>query len=114
MASDDPKPAAIRVEVAYACPDEQLILPVEVPEGATLEQAIVQSRILERFPDIQLHSAKVGIFGKLGKLSAQVRAGDRVEIYRPLLADPKEVRKKRAAEGKRMRKGGGDLESESE
>jgi putative ubiquitin-RnfH superfamily antitoxin RatB of RatAB toxin-antitoxin module len=50
------------------------------------------------------------VFGKLGKLSATVRAGDRVEIYRPLLADPKAVRKKRAAEGKQMRKGGGDLE----
>lgn len=114
MASDDPKPAVIRVEVAYARPDEQIILPVEVPEGATLEQAIVQSRILERFPEIQLQNTKVGIFGKLGKLSASVRPGDRVEIYRPLLADPKEVRKKRAAEGKRMRKGGGDLESESD
>ncbi|MGB5065220.1 MAG: RnfH family protein [Candidatus Competibacter sp.] len=111
MANAEPNP--IRVEVAYACPDEQVIIPVEVPEGATLEQAIVQSRIQERFPEIQLHTAKVGVFGKLGKLSATARAGDRVEIYRPLLADPKEVRKRRAAEGKRMGKGGGDLEPES-
>lgn len=111
MASDNSTPTTIRVEVAYARPDEQAIIPVEVPEGTTLEQAIVQSRIQERFPEIQLQTAKVGVFGKLGKLSATVRAGDRVEIYRPLLADPKEVRKKRAAEGKRMRKGGGDLES---
>ncbi len=107
------EPNLIRVEVAYARPDEQAIIPVEVPEGATLEQAIVQSRIQERFPEIQLNTAKVGVFGKLGKLSATVRAGDRVEIYRPLLADPKEVRKRRAAEGKRMRRGGGDLEPES-
>ena len=110
MASADSTPATIRVEVAYARPDEQLIIPVEVAEGATLEQAIIQSRIQERFPEIQLQTAKVGVFGKLGKLSAIARPGDRIEIYRPLLADPKEVRKQRAVEGKRMRKGGGDLE----
>ncbi|MBL8254088.1 MAG: RnfH family protein [Candidatus Competibacter sp.] len=113
MANADSKPTTVRVEIAYARPDEQAIIPVEVPADATLEQAIVQSGILERFPEIQLQTAKVGVFGKLGKLSAAVRPGDRVEIYRPLLADPKAVRKKRAAEGKRMRKGGGDLESDS-
>ena len=100
-----------RVEVAYARPDEQAIMPVEVPEGATVEQVIILSRIQERFPEIDPKAAKVGIFGKLSKLSAVVHAGDRVEIYRPLLADPKAVRKQRAAEGKRMRKGGGDLEA---
>lgn len=110
MASDNP--ASIQVEVAYARPDEQLILTVEVPAGATLEEAIRLAKIQERFPEIELETAKVGVFGKLSKLSASVRAGDRVEIYRPLLADPKAVRKKRAAEGKRMRKGGGDLEPE--
>jgi putative ubiquitin-RnfH superfamily antitoxin RatB of RatAB toxin-antitoxin module len=104
--------ATIRVEVAYARPDRQLIIPVDIPQGATLEQAITQSRIQEQFPEIQLPTAKVGIFGKLSKLSAPVRAGDRIEIYRPLLADPKAVRKQRAAEGKQMRKGGGSLESE--
>lgn len=104
--------ATVRVEVAYAGPDRQIIIPVDVPEGATLEQVILQSHIQEQFPEIQPATAKVGIFGKLGKLSATVRAGDRIEIYRPLLADPKAVRKQRAAEGKRMRKGGGDLESE--
>ncbi|MFO1422456.1 MAG: RnfH family protein [Candidatus Competibacteraceae bacterium] len=108
MANDDP--ATFRVEVAYARPDEQLIIPVEAPAGATVEQVIVLSRIQERFPEIDPKTAKVGVFGKLSKLSAAVRAGDRVEIYRPLLADPKAVRKQRAAEGKRMRKGGGALE----
>ncbi|MDS4042129.1 MAG: RnfH family protein [Candidatus Competibacter sp.] len=108
----DDNPATIRVEVAYARPEEQTIISVEIPEGATLEQAIVKSRIQERFPEIQIQIAKVGVFGKLGKLSTTLRAGDRVEIYRPLIADPKEVRKKRAAEGKRMRRGGGDLEPE--
>lgn len=104
--------ATLRVEVAYARSDRQIIIPVDVPEGATLEQAIIQSRIQEQFPEIQLSTTKVGIFGKLGKLSATVRAGDRIEIYRPLIADPKAVRKQRAVEGKRMRKGGGELEPE--
>lgn len=102
--------ATIRVEVAYARPDRQLIVPVEAPEGATLEQVIIQSGIQEQFPEIQIQTAKVGVFGKLSKLSAIARPGDRIEIYRPLLADPKEVRKRRAAEGKRMGRGGGDLE----
>lgn len=114
MGNDNaPRSATMRIEVAYAQPDRQLIIPVEISEGATLEQAITQSRIHEQFPEIQLQTAKVGVFGKLSKLSAIARAGDRIEIYRPLLADPKEVRKKRAAEGKRMRRGGGDLESDS-
>jgi putative ubiquitin-RnfH superfamily antitoxin RatB of RatAB toxin-antitoxin module len=113
MADDNLKLSTIRVEIAYARSDEQTIIPIEVPEGTTLEQAILRSRIQERFPEIQLQTAKVGVFGKLSKLSAAARSGDRVEIYRPLLADPKEVRKKRAAEGKRTRKGGGDLESDS-
>ena len=103
-------PPTFKVEVAYARPDEQVVIPVEAPEGATVEQVIVLSRVQERFPEINPQTAKVGVFGKLAKLSAVVRAGDRVEIYRPLFADPKAVRKQRAAEGKRMRKGGGDLE----
>ena len=102
--------STIRVEVAYARPDQQIIIPVELPAGATLEQAIIQSRMLEQFPELDLKTAKVGVFGKLGKLSATLRNGDRVEIYRPLIADPKAVRKQRAAEGKRMGKGGGLLE----
>jgi len=102
-------PNSIRVEVAYARPDEQAIIPVDAPEGATLEQAIVLSRIQERFPEIDLSQHQVGVFGKLGKLTDKLRPGDRVEIYRPLIADPKAVRKQRAAEGKRMKKGGGEL-----
>ena len=105
--------AMIRVEVAYARPDQQAVLLVELPAGATLEQAIIQSRILEQFPELDLKTAKVGVFGKLGKLSATLRNGDRVEIYRPLIADPRAVRKQRAAEGKRMGKGGGSLEADN-
>lgn len=98
----------IDVEVAYAVPENQLILKLRVPAGTTLEQAVRESAVLERFPDIDLARNQVGIFGKLNKLDAVLRNGDRVEIYRPLIADPKEVRKLRAAEGKRMKKGGGE------
>ncbi len=103
-------PNQIHVEVAYALPDTQLILPVRVAPDTTAEQAIIASGILQKFPDIDLTSNKVGIFGKLVKLDTVLREKDRVEIYRPLIADPKEVRRQRAAEGKVMKKGGGDLE----
>lgn len=100
----------IDVEIAYARPDAQVILKLRVPADTTVEQAVRDSGILERFPEIELGKNQVGIFGKLNKLDAPLRNGDRVEIYRPLIADPKEVRKQRAAEGKRMKKGGGDIE----
>lgn len=88
---------AIQVEVAYALPDEQLILQVEAKAGLTVQEAIECSGILGRFPEIDLNSNKVGIFGKATRLDAPLLPGDRVEIYRPLIADPKEARKKRAA-----------------
>ncbi|NOY63335.1 MAG: RnfH family protein [Gammaproteobacteria bacterium] len=96
----------IQVEVAYAVPQKQRIIALEVTEGTTLEEAIQQSGILEAFPDIDLSQSKAGIFGKLHKMKDPLRAGDRVEIYRPLIADPKAVRKERAAQGKKMKKGG--------
>jgi len=99
----------IAVEVAYAKADEQLILELEVAPGTTLQQAVEQSGILERFPEIDPARLKAGVFGKLKKLDQTLREGDRIEIYRPLIADPKQVRKQRAAQGKRMKKGGGDL-----
>lgn len=97
----------ITVEVAHARPERQLILVVDVEAGATLEQAIRASGMLEQFPDIDLANSKVGVFGKLGKLTDTLLHGDRVEIYRPLIADPKEVRKQRAAQGKATKKGAG-------
>lgn len=100
----------IDVEVAYARPDAQVVLKLRVPAGTSVEQAVRDSGILERFTEIDLGKNQVGIFGKLNKLDATLRSGDRVEIYRPLIADPKEVRKQRAAEGKRMKRGGGDIE----
>ncbi len=102
----------ITVEVAYATPQEQRIISLEVVSGATLRQAIEQSGILEHFSEIDLANAKVGIFGKLKKLDETLRAGDRVEIYRPLIADPKQVRKQRAAAGKAMKKGGGGRDTD--
>jgi putative ubiquitin-RnfH superfamily antitoxin RatB of RatAB toxin-antitoxin module len=99
----------ITVEVAYALPHEQLIIPVMVQVGTTAENAIYASGILKKFPEIDLTDNKVGIFGKAIKPDTVLRHLDRVEIYRPLIADPKEVRKQRAADGKIMKKGGGDL-----
>ncbi|MBV2093104.1 MAG: RnfH family protein [Candidatus Thiodiazotropha sp. (ex. Lucinisca nassula)] len=95
----------MKFEVAYGKLDEQVLLVVESSEPLTVEQAIEQSDILQRFPEIDLKVNKTGIFGKAAKLDAILSEGDRVEIYRPLIADPKEARKKRAAEGKPMKKG---------
>jgi putative ubiquitin-RnfH superfamily antitoxin RatB of RatAB toxin-antitoxin module len=102
----------IIVEVAYALPHAQQIIPIKAQNGITAEAAILQSGILQKFPEINLSENKIGLFGKLTKLDTPLRHMDRVEIYRPLIADPKEVRKQRAAEGKIMRKGGGDLPAE--
>ncbi|CEN55739.1 hypothetical protein BN1209_0695 [Candidatus Methylopumilus turicensis] len=97
------------VEVAYALPNQQVILPVKVPSGTNAEAAIHASGLLAKFPEIDLAVNKIGIFGKLTKLETELRHLDRIEIYRPLIADPKEVRRQRAAEGKVMKKGGGDI-----
>ncbi len=86
------------VEVAYGRPDEQVILEIRVADDATVEDAIRISGILERFPEIDLRINKVGIFGKLTPMSTRLRNKDRVEIYRPLRADPKQSRKQRAAQ----------------
>jgi putative ubiquitin-RnfH superfamily antitoxin RatB of RatAB toxin-antitoxin module len=104
----------IAVEVAHARPQEQVILRLELPAGSTLRQAVEQSGILERFPDIDPDTMKAGIFGKLKKPDQVLQAGDRVEIYRPLIADPKQVRKQRAAAGKQMKKGGGAAAAEGD
>jgi len=102
----------IIVEVAYALPKEQLIIPIKVTEGITAEQAIKSSGMMAKYPEIDLAVNKIGIFGKLTRLDSLLRHLDRVEIYRALIADPKEVRKQRIADGKVMRKGGGDTPTE--
>ncbi|MCP5418755.1 MAG: RnfH family protein [Chromatiaceae bacterium] len=103
---------AISVEVAYARADEQLVISLQVAPGTSLQSAIERSGICERFPEIDMAVVKAGIFGKAAALDTPLKQGDRVEIYRPLIADPKEARKRRAAEGKQMKKGGGDLPAE--
>lgn len=88
--------ACVSVEVAYARADVQTLVEVEVPAGATIEEAIRACGILKRFPEIDLTHAAVGVFGARASLLDTVRAGDRIEIYRPLIADPKEARRRRA------------------
>ena len=101
---------SINVEVAYALPEKQIIRAVNVDEGTTVGAAIVQSGIMMDFPELELEDVKVGIFGKVTLMTTVLAEGERVEIYRPLIADPKEVRRQRAAEGKKMKKGGGSSE----
>ncbi len=91
----------LTVEVVYALPAVQRLKQITVPPGTTVQQAIERSGILQDFPEIDLTKNKVGVFGKLTRLDAPLKDGDRVEIYRPLLADPKEVRRKRAEAGRR-------------
>jgi putative ubiquitin-RnfH superfamily antitoxin RatB of RatAB toxin-antitoxin module len=98
----------IHVEVVYANATRQKVARVALREGASVREAIEQSGLLEEFPEIDLDKIKLGIWNKLSKPDASLRDKDRVEIYRPLIADPKEVRRQRAAEGKVMKKGGGE------
>lgn len=100
--------AQIRVEVVYGRSDRQKVVVLSLPEGTTVQQAVERSNLLAEFPEIDLAKNKLGIWNKLVKADATVRDNDRVEIYRTLIADPKEVRRQRAAEGKVMKKGGGD------
>lgn len=85
-----------RVEVAYAIPLRQEVIEIPVHPGTTIEQAIRASGMLERFPEIDLSQHRVGIFGEVARLHDPVHDGDRIEIYRPLSADPKEARRRRA------------------
>ena len=92
--------ALLHVQVCYARPDRQFLLDMAVAEGSTLEQAIRQSGILDTAPEIDLASCKTGIYGKLKPLDTVLRERDRVEIYRPLTADPKDARRRRASKKK--------------
>ena len=84
------------IEVVYALPKEQVLITLDVDQGTTVEQAVKQSGVLEKYSEIDLTKNKVGIFGKVTKIEEVLRDKDRVEIYRPLIADPKESRRKRA------------------
>lgn len=90
----------ITVEVAYALPAQQSLLTLSVMSGSTVQQVIAQSGILQQYPDIDLTSQKVGVWSRPVKLEEQVKNGDRIEIYRPLIADPKDLRRRRAEKAK--------------
>jgi uncharacterized protein len=98
----------LEVEVAYARPERQLIIKLEVPVGTTAIEAVRLSGIEEQFPDIDLASQRLGVFGKLCKNDRPLNPGDRVEIYRPLQVDPRAARRELAAAGKTMGKSGRD------
>ena len=93
-------PEEIQVEVVYALTVEQVLLRVSVTPGSTVAEVIHRSGVLVQFPEIDLASNKTGIFSRLVQLDATVRDRDRIEIYRPLIADPKEGRRRRASAGK--------------
>lgn len=99
---------SLSIEVAYTLPHRQELVQLKLSAGSTVQQAIESSGLRQKYPDIDLARNKVGVFGKLTRLDAPLRDRDRVEIYRPLIADPKEVRRKRADEGGSVKKGGGD------
>lgn len=102
---------SIQVEVCYALRDHQELVHLTLPAGSTVQQALDASGLLQKHPEIQLGATnKIGVFAKLVKPDAVLHHRDRVEIYRPLIADPKDVRRKRVEEGKVMKKGGGPAE----
>ncbi len=88
--------AVVRAQVCYALPDEVFLAHVTMPPGATLLQAVRASGLLDRHPEVDLGQQKLGVFGKVRPADTLLRDGDRVEIYRPLQADPKETRRRRA------------------
>ncbi len=90
----------MKIEVAYALAHQQHIYSFDVEAGTTARQAVERADIPKMFPEAEVASAKLGVFGKAVKADYVLQAGDRVEVYRPLIADPKEVRKKRAAKAK--------------
>jgi len=98
----------IEIEVIYALAHQQDVVTVKLPEGATVREALEASGLLLKYPEIEPGGRnKLGIYSKPVRLDTVLREFDRVEIYRPLIADPKAVRKQRAEEGKVMKRGGG-------
>ena len=95
MDSETPH-SVIHIEVAYATLEKQVLLDLSVPAGTTVAQGIEQSAIRDEFPELKMGIKAVGIFSRKVPLDHVLREGDRIEIYRPLIADPKEVRRQRA------------------
>ncbi|KZN30380.1 protein RnfH [Pseudoalteromonas luteoviolacea S2607] len=90
----------IKVEVVFALPDKATTVTVDVAEGTSAEQVVLQSGILERCPEIEPTDLSLGIWNRTVKLHQVVKDGDRIEVYRPLIADPKEARRRRADKAK--------------
>ncbi len=89
-------PATMRAQVCYALPDQVFMVDIVLPAGATLLQAVQASGVLLKHPEIDLGTQKIGVYGKVKPADALLRDDDRVEVYRPLQADPKETRRRRA------------------
>ena len=104
MVETDLSAAFIDIEVAYAEPDKQMIVPLHVPAGTSAREAVRQSGLLERFAGIDLNEAAMGVFGIPVSPCAPLAQGDRVEIYRPLRVDPKKARRDRAARSRARQK----------
>ncbi len=98
----------MKVGIAYATPQRQVWLTLDAPDGATVREVIEKSGVLSQFPDINLETQKVGIYGKATQLDAQVEPGSRIEIYRPITADPKTVKRRPKPEGKAEAEAGDD------
>lgn len=90
----------IKVEVVYAYPDKFFLKKIELDQVLSVQNVILQSGVLEKYTEIDLRENKVGVFSRTVKLTDMVEDGDRIEIYRPLIADPKEMRRKRAEKNK--------------
>ncbi|MCP4391177.1 MAG: RnfH family protein [Gammaproteobacteria bacterium] len=95
------------IEVAYATPAKQVILECRIDPGVSARDALRLSGIDQHFPEIDVENCDLGVFGKAIAADYELQDGDRIEIYRPLIADPKEIRRQRAAQGLKMKKGGG-------
>lgn len=96
----------IDIEIAYATPEKQVILVQSIKANTLPRDAVMASDMLEHFAEIDLEIIDMGVFGKAIKADYELQQGDRIELYRPLLADPKEVRKQRAKKGLATKKGG--------
>ncbi|MCL2658085.1 MAG: RnfH family protein [Betaproteobacteria bacterium] len=106
MAQTDSKDS-LNIEVVYALPHKADLIRLKLPHGCSLQQALEVSGLMQKYPEIDSKNGRFGIYGKLCNPATLLRDQDRVEIYRPLQADPKEVRRRRAEEGKATKKGGG-------
>lgn len=99
--SDAEKTEKIVVEVVYAYPEKYFLKKIELDNPISIQNVILQSGVLQKYTEIDLRENKIGIFSRPAKLTDLVENGDRIEIYRPLIADPKEIRRKRAEQQKK-------------